>query len=287
MTTLLTKLVFAALGCGVLLLPIAANSQDNPHWSNEGCGVCHQGAAPVEGSVTFTAADTETLCESCHGDRGDAHPCRHRSMVPVTGMNVDKGLEGFLQDGRVMCTTCHDVIYQCEHPRAAYRFENPGFLRDRSSKDSGAYCEKCHESSLYEKLNPHTGIAGVPARPTCRLCHDGVPESNLTGGLNVEFNMEQDLNDACRGCHVVSPHPRGLFSRGATEEWFHLVAPSDNVLATMKKTELETGVSLPLSSINGEVFCGTCHDPHGFKAGAKQHKHRLRVTPICQACHEK
>ena len=158
---------------------------------------------------------------------------------------------------------------------------------------TGEYCMKCHESSEYEKLTPHKGITGVPPRPTCMLCHESIPESNAAGELSVIFNMKDDLNDMCRGCHNVRPHPKNLFSANPATGWVHLVKPSGAILENMRQSRAETGIGLPLSPESGEVFCATCHNPHDFKIGGehgsqeREAKHRLRMNNICQACHDK
>jgi hypothetical protein len=58
----------------------------------------------------------------------------------------------------------------------------------------------------------------------------------------------------------------------------------------MRNFEVATGVTLPRSPVDGEIFCGTCHNQHGFQSsesGPNQPVHRLRSADICQACHDK
>ena len=278
------------LFCGGLLIFSVAYSEDSPHWSKTGCQACHVESAPADGVVNLQAADTEATCESCHGGRGTAVPCRHMSGIPAGDTPIPEALVPALKDGQVVCSTCHDVVYQCKHPMPHYGLQNPGFLRDRTARESGDYCYKCHETSGYERLNPHTGVAGSPARPTCELCHAGIPHTDAQGQLAVAFNMEQDLNETCQGCHVSRPHPRSMTFGGAQEEgWVHFVEPPDEVRERMLKIKGETGIDLPLDPTNGKVFCATCHNPHEFKGGpvAQQPKHRLRTDDICQVCHEK
>jgi hypothetical protein len=277
----------------VVLSSAGANAEDNPHWNKDGCQTCHVEVAPTDGLVNLNAPDAEAMCDACHGDRGDARPCRHSSGLPIGDFAIEEQLRASLKDGQVVCSTCHDIVYQCERPRVQYSFENPGFLRNRTSRRSGEYCFKCHEKAGYDKLSPHAGIAGSPPRPTCLLCHKSFPETGSTGQLEVEFNMQDDLNDTCRGCHDVRPHPRNLFAANTTDEWVHFVAPSAEVLENMREAQAETGIGLPLNPQNGEVFCATCHNPHDFKVGGEHGsqeraiKNRLRVNDTCQACHDK
>jgi hypothetical protein len=289
-----TKIHLAVLTVG-LLLSAGADAEGNPHWSKDGCRTCHMEAAPTDGLVNLNSPDAEALCDTCHGDRGDALPCRHASGLPVGEVIIPDQLLTSLKDGKVVCSTCHDIVFQCERPKIHFSFQNPGFLRDRTSHESSDYCSKCHDTSEYEKLSPHAGITGNPPRPTCLLCHSSFPETGSAGQLEVEFNMQHDLNDTCRGCHVVRPHPKSMSfgSSQSTEEWVHLVVPSAEVLENMRKAQAETGIGLPLNPLNGEVFCATCHNPHDFKLGGEHGsqeraiENRLRVNDICQACHDK
>jgi hypothetical protein len=246
-------------------------------------------AAPVAGAVNLQATDAEALCETCHGDRGDAKPCRHASDLLVGNMNVAEGLQSSLKNGKVVCSTCHDIVYQCENARIQYSYQNPGFLRDRTSRNTGSYCMNCHDATSYEKLNPHDGIAGIPPKPTCMLCHENIPETGSIGSINAAFNMKHDLNDTCRGCHNIGPHPTNLFAGKPSSEWVHLAAPSPEIEANLRKFEAENGIAPPLHSETGEIYCSTCHNQHGFmgEPAEKQPKHRLRANDICQACHDK
>ena len=277
------------------ILPTLSSAEDSPHWNKSTCATCHVDANPVPGNINVRESDIETLCESCHGDRGDARSCRHGSGLAVGDMSIAGVLKSSLKSGEVVCSTCHDIAYQCEHPTVQYSFHNPGFLRDRTSRDTGQYCFECHESSDYEELNPHQGVTGTPPRPSCQLCHANVPETSAAGELIVEFNMQHDLNDMCKGCHEVRPHPKSMSfgAPSADEEWIHLVAPSTEVLQNMSESEAETGIGLPFNPPNGEVFRAACHNPHDFGVSGEHRsqaigmKHRLRQHDICQACHDK
>ena len=198
-----------------------------------------------------------------------------------------------LAGGRVVCTTCHDLTFQCKHPNPAYSYQNPGFLRDRVSHNSGDQCFECHDPTGYEKLNPHAGAVGTPPRETCLLCHESKPDSTGVAVREVTFNMRHDLNDTCRGCHVVAPHPKGMGFGKQADGWVHLVVPSADVLGRMRASEASTGVTLPLGPESGAIHCATCHDPHAFggqpgSVGTSEPpEHLLRQDNICQACHDK
>jgi len=291
MTTRVTeRLVIMLLVAGV---SVAAAAGDDPHWSKGTCRSCHVDAKPTAGNIVLRETDAEAQCASCHAGSGGARDCKHLSGIPADPLQIGAEFQANLEDGRLVCSTCHDITYQCMNPSKPYSFMNPGFLRARMSQATGEYCFQCHEKSGYEKLNPHTGTVVDPPAPTCLLCHTSLPEARATGRTTLEFNMQHDLNDACRGCHVVAPHPQSMSSMNPEVSWVHLVVPSAEVMQSMRESAVETGVVLPLSPLNGEVFCATCHNPHDVRVGGPQGseapgiKNRLRMNEICQACHDK
>lgn len=277
------------LFAGVVLTPTPADASSNPHWRKDACRSCHASNAPVAGNIGLDAIDAETLCEGCHGDGNAGAACSHYSDLEAGVVRVPDNLRAAMKNDKVVCTTCHDPVYQCEHPSAPYSFMNPGFLRDRASPKTGEYCFACHDREGYEKLNPHGATAGDPPRPTCLLCHDGTPGAGASATLRVGFDRQGDLGDMCRGCHVVTPHPDNPFASDRTRRWGHLVVPSDAIRSNMLKTETETGVDLPLNPLNGEIYCATCHSPHDAGVGVEQGstEKRLRMDDICQGCHDK
>ena len=284
----------AAMLIGGLLFAYAASAADSPHWDKKMCQTCHTDALPVAGSASLKDANSEGLCESCHGERGDATGCRHLSDLAAGDLEMPDSFRDSLSDGAVVCTTCHDIVYQCKNARRQFSYQNPSFLRDRKSLRTGEFCFNCHEANGYKKLSPHKGVAGSPPGPTCLLCHATMPEASDTGQLTVKFNFDMDHNATCAGCHEVRPHPLGMsFSQAEQSEWVHLVAPAADILENMRESRAEFGISLPLDPNTGEIFCATCHNPHDFKVGGARGsqnsgaKHRLRLNNICQACHDK
>jgi hypothetical protein len=277
----------------LFVLPQAygADEQPNPHWDKQACRACHQSSAPAAGNAGLNTRRAEMLCEGCHDGSGGARPCRHVSDIPVGDRPIPDGYAAALESGRLVCTTCHDPTVQCLAPNRSYRFMNPGFVRDRTSRERGEHCFKCHDNDGFERLNPHAMQAGDPAGPTCTLCHATMPVKDERGWLAVNFNVSSSLNNLCTGCHDVSPHPGNAFS-GAPIGWEHLAVPSAAAAENMRRSEQVLGLILPLDPNSGEVHCATCHNPHpgdlsGYPvARTPGSKSRLRVDDICQACHD-
>jgi len=284
----------AALALSVLLVLAATPDADtdvNPHWVKDACQVCHVSARPTAGNIGLHAESAESLCEGCHAGSGGARGCRHASDIAVGDMTVPDSYAATLEDGRLVCSSCHDLTIQCEAPNTSYRFLNPGFVRDRAPQEGGEHCFTCHDSDGFERLNPHALEAGSPPGPTCTLCHATMPVKDGQGWLPVDFNATSSFNDLCTGCHTVGPHPGNGFS-GQPVGWEHLAVPSASVVERMRRSEQTLGVAFPLDPNNGEVHCATCHNPHPDDLGGYPvarivgSNHRLRADDICLACHD-
>ena len=280
-TTALAVIALATISSG---RPQAANdTQSDPHWNESTCETCHLSTTPVPGNITLRADRAEQLCEGCHGSRGNARSCRHSSDIPLGNQPLPESYRDSVQEGQIVCTTCHDLTVQCLLPHKAYRTINHGFIRDRSSADTGEHCYGCHDDSGYEKINPHEIEAGYAAEPTCLLCHASMPVADENGWLAVDFNIPDSLNGVCLGCHNIRPHPG---SRS------HLAVPSAEVQRNMQLAVVKYGSVLPLDPYNGQVHCATCHNPHndgleGYPVATPPgSEHRLRLNDICHACHD-
>jgi len=299
MTTPTTNQNFRTLAWAVVLIAVvmpgvpqaAGETKADPHWNKATCQACHVSASPTAENSGLQTTDAEQLCEGCHGNRGGALPCRHSSDIPAADHRMPDSYREALQDGQLACTTCHDLTVQCLSPSRSHSFANPGFVRDRTSRNRGEQCFECHDASGYEKLNPHAMEAGDPAQPTCTFCHASMPVKDERGWLSVDFNVPGSLNDMCLGCHTIQPHPGSMFS-SAPIDWNHLAVPSAEILQNMKQAEARLGFVFPLDPSNGEVYCATCHNPHhealqGYPvAHTPGSEYRLRVEDNCQACHD-
>lgn len=279
-----------ALLAVVLLATAPARGEGNPHWNKSACQTCHADAAPTAGNLVFQGGDAEALCESCHGDRGETSSCRHRSELVPGALAIPETYQDSLRDGRIVCTTCHDLAYQCLNPNPGYRARNHGFIRGRETRNRADACFLCHEKDAFERLNPHEMQAGDPPQLTCTLCHATPPARDESGWLPVDFHVEGSLNDMCSGCHPVGPHPGFSFSKPIG--WEHLSVPSSKIRDNMDRTEIAQGIEFPVDPNTGEIYCATCHNPHheqleGYAVAKEPGKKlRLRVADNCQACHD-
>jgi len=255
-----------------------------PHWEPSECAACHT-AVPLPGQAPgLKQGGGDALCAECH-DSDQRQRCAHASDIGPSTMMSGRMTDGYrksLRDGRVACTTCHDLRLQCLDEHAEHRFTNQAFLRDGPFRDASEQCYRCHAKGEYLRLNPHAPREG------CRFCHQPDP------GLAVQ--REPTLSAAamsmsCTGCHRVGPHPTTVTASDRPSVWAHLVAPPPAMLARIRAAAA-AGLSLPLEPGTGKIGCATCHNPHDVdipdyrQAVDRNVGHKLRREEICGVCHD-
>ncbi len=279
-------MLVGTLLCASLSSRAADATGESPHWSKSACATCHDSDAPTDNS-DVRLDNHSALCVDCH-DEAEASTCPHPSNLPVQDFGQLKLPESYRSatfDDQIVCTSCHSVTLQCTGGRRE-QYENSAFLRKGSSRP-GQVCFDCHDIEHYEKLNSHN--AGPNERTqTCLFCHNEAPNTN--NFILPDLRLSGDLQ--CTGCHRAVPHP--LSAPGAaTDEWTHLVVPTTEIVTRMKSTEDRTGIVLPLDPDDGSIRCTTCHNVHDpdlpdyplrSEEGAAN---KLRMTDICEACHDK
>ena len=217
----------------------------NPHAAPDACERCHDpvdAGTPAE-SIPFAHGGIDEACLWCHAEaphqvdieahrRGEEGVPRGKALVPMVFP---------LLDGKLSCLTCHDEP-ACSGE--SHSPTNPRFFRAGPYETLGTFCDSCHGAGTEGdvRFNPH--LAMEEQRETtaiCQFCHEMVDD------------RPEDLDQLragrvaiCHGCHKDTRHT------GSQE---HLVALDDEM-----RVRADDG-DLPLTS-DGEVFCGTCHDPH-------------------------
>ena len=285
----------AMLLCAVLICAPgtgAAADPGNPHWRANGCPACHATTQPRAGAARLAAASAAALCAQCHDDR-TAPGCRHRSAImpgAARREQFDTALQAALVDGRVNCTTCHDLAPHCARD-PGQRYRNAAFLRGGPFEDPAEQCFGCHRKSAYRRSTPHMHVRkGEIQADKCVFCHGSVPQRDADGPwLPVTFATQAPLSKLCDGCHVTGPHPSGP-AIGASG-WVHLVVPPAAYRERMARSVAERGGALPLDPRTGAIGCATCHNPHhsgleGYPTSGEKAPARLRYAAICGVCHE-
>ncbi len=288
-------------------LPVAAeeNLNINPHWSKtqDKCLECHDKLPQKGGKLNLRfGGDVNRLCNRCHSEISKDKYIHASGMIAPQTM-VDKMPEGFRSgldaNGRVTCAVCHEISYQCLSEEFDRRKDNRLFHRGAPFEKRTDLCYNCHEPSAYKKINPHDQIndEGELDTDICTYCHSILPDRWKAKSIaDVSFKFD-NFDMLCLRCHIDDAYAVGCvmgFEEDGSPK-YHTGRPDD---AMAHRIEVSQGEAiLPLDIITGNIFCGTCHNPHELgvqvrnraDAGADSHK-RLRISKenarICFGCHD-
>jgi len=249
----------------------------NPHGKRMFCFTCHPGPIKDGVAVRFAAdGDNIRLCNECHlrpGVRGSPH---------VAGVGASEGtwrmdyLGYPLNQGKLMCSTCHDEESHRKHDPA-----NPKFLRGGPYEDPEEFCYRCHLDDRSTKNNPHNQVDpfGRIRQESCRFCHRNKPGDGKPGAASLEMVGEESV--VCASCHQKRPHP----------DVEHIVAITPAMAKRKEEYEARHKVTIPVGE-DGIIRCSTCHNPHakgvlkdeaGVGAGSKWRVPDFRE--VCAPCH--
>ncbi len=268
----------------------------NPHWSAQGCAVCHE---VVDGrAMPIGADDVDGVCLQCHdGKRATAE--RHPVGRAFDGDRVVKP-EGWPAPNNVIgCVTCHDVRSACEDQDPKPTF-NSVFLRERGSGPALEFCAKCHQRSEAHGLhNPHVMLTDEhkPIQRSCLFCHKTSIASGAQQTRTGKSRLQSDELTLCLGCHRrhLDYFEPGHVGAAVSEEVANMISGSAGV-------DGKRGIVMPLSAGN-RITCSTCHNPHqlgvfpegsqlefgGISFGTTRRGVALRQSTkeLCIACHQK
>ena len=258
------------------------------HYTGKYCSECHE-KTPVKGGDKFLKYDGDftQLCK-CHGFTPGTyiHPV---NVVPSKEKRKKIPEDFPLKDGKISCSTCHDIYLQCrENPR--YKIINRRFLRGAPYVSRTTLCFRCHDEKQYTMLDPHNQLTekGAIIVDKCLYCHVEKPDEKTA--TFKEVRLIGNLEALCFRCHFKQSRFHPINAN-------HLVKPSPAIIENMKDAEQKFGIILPLD-YEGKITCPTCHNPHERgvipwdKPGAKgaSVKYRLRLSElnlqICIACHK-
>lgn len=256
----------------------------NLHYTGKYCVECHE-KTPEKGRNKFLkfGGDFTQLCR-CHGYAPGSyiHPV---DIEPSEEKKAKIPSDLPLQNGKISCSTCHDIYMQCQFSPRLKQL-NRRFLRGAPYSHRTDLCFKCHDEKKYKMLDPHNQLNanGDIVVQKCLYCH--VEKPDVERATFKEVKLVGNLEVLCQRCHGERDHPAGKN---------HLRKPSALTSAIMKEGEKQFNITLPLD-YDGKVTCVTCHNPHekgvipaervAAKGASVKYKHRL-PGKICMACHQK
>ena len=271
-------------------------SSTNLHYTGTFCSECHE-KTPEKGGAKLLRfeGDYNQLCR-CHGYTSEnyIHPV---DIVPSEEKRGKMPATFPLKEGKVVCSTCHDIYLQCDLDRHKKQV-NKFFLRGAPYARRTDLCFKCHNESKYKRLDPHNQLdeSGEIIVEKCLYCHTEKPDEKHATFKKAEgvhgstIKLIGNLEVLCARCHYKQSTLHPINAN-------HLKKPSEKTLDAIKESEKQYGIILPLN-YEGEITCATCHNPHergvipadrNSAKGASE-KFRLRLPgqtgEICLSCHK-
>ena len=204
-----------------------------------------------------------------------------------------------VSNGKIMCSTCHDVHSQAREPfdtaAPPYAGAGSGASRhfQRIANDTNLMCTNCHAARNVTASSAGSHPVGVviPAgayrNPTlvpldkttsnvrCSSCHT-VHYAPVADGKLLRVG---NVNSICTDCHTLAD----------------TVSPASHLLATNVRALWpggQYGTTFPaITGASNQGSCGNCHQPHGWPDTANTAVDYPRLTvdreeKLCNTCHD-
>ncbi|HUU94598.1 MAG TPA: hypothetical protein VM487_02585 [Phycisphaerae bacterium] len=260
-------------------LPDGKAGPAGPHWDAEGCATCHE--EDEDRLLPIATDEVNDVCLECHEEHEDTAWTHPVVDSEATGSGLQVPADWPLDDGQLVCLTCHDIKRQCS---VDARRADAGvkLLRRYDPLRTRSLCTTCHIDPDWTG-SPHTQLdsEGQPNSESCLVCHKKEPEIPSDGVRRFEPKLREALR-GCLTCHV--------------RHWDYF--PAEH-LGRLVPPELRRSAKLPLAG--DRIACYTCHNPHEgglFPPGSElarrarspaEAAYRLRADRprLCLQCHEK
>lgn len=257
---------------------------------NDTCGACHE--VHNSGKYLFDKDIDDnfvTMCTSCHADSKLADKTKIKTSHKMD-VKLNKDIDIFLEDGKVVCATCHE-------PHGVKK----GMLRETDEQN---LCYACHSDQKMVRLTEHNlarleyiegDIKKTADENVCYTCHK--PHNfHKDNSLMWAFEPSKDKNstfafELCTDCHRLD----GVGYKKIPESTAH-----DRIFKIFPHREIFQDYlynDAGIQSKDGNITCQTCHDPHVWKKGmtepaaniegdVKDSFLKLEVKEgFCEACH--
>lgn len=283
----------------------------SPHWKRDTCATCHT----VENGkrLPITPEHADEICLKCHDGRKAAQEF-HPVGRPLDPEKYQRPKDWPLVEERLACLTCHDMKPGCNEtitrPAA-----NRMLLRDFQAgrKQSKPFCQNCHQSETYQKLNPHVMLlpdSNEIIEEKCLFCHDK-PLDRAAVTRTGKPSLKANQQDLCRDCHRPHEDPmvQGHIGLKLSDDMlaYMYVREMTGLRSTVGTATLEQAKAARnkptkmVGAADNTVVCTTCHNPHqngvfpvtselGYRAMRLVDKNSVN-SPVrgelwCRHCHE-
>lgn len=221
------------------------------------CDICH--AAPKDGKVVLTNANSRDLCLTCHSDKGEQI---EKAKVQHPGAAGE-------------CIDCHD-------PHAG---NSPAFPKP----DPVNVCLGCHTEQAEQGKKAH--LHQPAFQQGCATCHE--PHGND----NAHLLRMSDTNSLCLECHGPDSEPVKLPTQHLITIFNGQVKLPENYFSKVPILPLKYGLGHPIenhpvsNSVNPNtnavisMTCLSCHQPHSGAQPGMLVKDQKDNMDFCRTCH--
>jgi len=251
----------------------------NFHYSGKYCTDCHKKTPSLKEKNLKFNGDFNLLCKCHFKTQSYIHPV---DIKPSKKMKAKIPPSFPLKDGKIVCSTCHDIYSQCKENRF-----NKNSLRGSPYKTRYDVCYRCHDPRGYKMFNPHKQLDKNHKiiKERCLYCHSVKPDEKYSGSKDIR--LRTNIEVLCQRCHNIKGNHSGNVN--------HLIKPSLKAIKRMDRMKKKFNIILPLDK-EGKLTCATCHNPHekgvideskpSAKGADAKFRHRL-PGKLCTECHQK
>lgn len=224
------------------------------------CDTCH--AAPKDGKVVLTQADSRALCVTCHDEQAKQ-----------------------IESAKVQHPGAMGECIACHNPHAG---KTPGFIQP----DPVNACLACHadQAEQHKKKFLHQ-----PAfQQGCATCH--TPH----GGDNEHLLRAATMNSLCLECHGPEAKPQRIQAEHLVTIFNGTVKLPEDYFSRVPVLPIKYGLGHPVekhpvvdqmdpndvSKVRAQLNCGTCHQPHASAQPNLLVNDQANNIAFCASCHK-
>ena len=226
------------------------DDDDEIQYSDETCGVCHNGASAVLPGQVITTSGTKV---NPHDDDLKCSICHEQHHVGFIGLNIDA------------CLVCHGLEIQ--------DFETK--LIHHASR-TGGDCWSCHDRDHPEDARiPFNLLSSLITPEFCSDCHEEAYNAFTKAKTTTYIQYYGDIS--CRDCH--EEHRESQAPHITTKPYNDCI-DCHSTYNQPESVHIRTGITYENITFITNDFCGSCHDSIFNLFNTAIHNNRR-----CSTCH--